>query len=94
MLLLMIGIMCFFLILGFPMIVPLALTPVIVAAVYFPLLDPMNLVQQMLVGYAPSPSWRYPCSSSPPTLSLPDRWPGGSSTSSWPSSATPGEASP
>lgn len=53
MLLLMIGIMCFFLILGFPMIVPLALTPVIVAAVYFPLLDPMNLVQQMLVGVRP-----------------------------------------
>lgn len=53
MLLLMIGIMCFFLIMGFPMIVPLALTPVIVAAVYFPLLDPMNLVQQMLVGVRP-----------------------------------------
>lgn len=53
MLLLMIGIMCFFLILGFPMIVPLALTPVIVAAVYFPMLDPMNLVQQMLVGVRP-----------------------------------------
>ncbi|MGD9822301.1 MAG: TRAP transporter large permease [Aminobacteriaceae bacterium] len=53
MLLLMIGIMCFFLIMGFPMIVPLALTPVIVAAVYFPMLDPMNLVQQMLVGVRP-----------------------------------------
>jgi tripartite ATP-independent transporter DctM subunit len=35
------------------MIVPLALTPVIVATVYFPMFDPMNLVQQMLVGIRP-----------------------------------------
>lgn len=53
MLLIMIGVMCFFLILGFPMIVPLILTPIIVAAFYFPMLDPMNLVQQMLVGIRP-----------------------------------------
>ena len=53
MLLIMVGVMCFFLILGFPMIIPLILTPVIVAAFYFPMLDPMNLVQQMLVGIRP-----------------------------------------
>lgn len=53
MLLIMVGVMCFFLILGFPMIIPLILTPVIVASFYFPMLDPMNLVQQMLVGIRP-----------------------------------------
>ncbi len=53
MLLIMIGTMCFFLVLGFPMIIPLILTPIIVSAFYFPTLDPMNLMQQMLVGIRP-----------------------------------------
>ena len=53
MLLLMIGIMLFFLALGFPMIVPLVLAPVVVAGAYFPGFDPMNLIQQMLVGIRP-----------------------------------------
>ncbi len=53
MLLMMIGVMCFFLILGFPMIIPLIIAPIAVAAVYYPALDPMNLVQQMLVGVRP-----------------------------------------
>ncbi len=53
MFLMMIGVMCFFLILSYPMIIPLIIAPIAVAAVYYPALDPMNLVQQMLVGVRP-----------------------------------------
>jgi tripartite ATP-independent transporter DctM subunit len=53
MMLMMFGLMCVFLILSFPMMVPLILAPLVTVAVYYPRLDAVTMAQQMLGGVRP-----------------------------------------
>ena len=50
---LMFGLMVGLLLLGFPMMVPLIVAPLVTVLVYYSNMDPMNLTQQMLAGVKP-----------------------------------------
>ena len=49
-LIIMVGIFFFFLVAGFPMMIPLILAPVVIMALYIPNLDPLTIVQQLFTG--------------------------------------------
>ena len=49
----MLCVMALLLVLGFPMLLPLILAPLVTAAIYLPNLDPISFVQQMIVGVRP-----------------------------------------
>lgn len=49
----MLGVMALLLVLGFPMLLPLILAPLVTAAIYLPNLDPISFIQQMIVGVRP-----------------------------------------
>ena len=49
----MLCVMALLLVLGFPMLLPLILAPLVTAAIYLPNLDPISFIQQMIVGVRP-----------------------------------------
>ena len=49
-LIVMVGIFFFFLVAGFPMMIPLILAPIVIMAFYIPNLDPLTIVQQLFTG--------------------------------------------
>lgn len=53
MVLLLIGLMFLFLLLGFPMMLSMIIAPLAVMLIYFPALDPILLVQQLVAGVSP-----------------------------------------